>query len=80
LKPAVIRRHQAYLIFISYNPYFSDPDYSFILFGQNVLNTVPSQLYYTYNGMSISRIGYKAIYEDGIFNRLLILIKPGTAL
>jgi hypothetical protein len=49
--------------FHSYNPYFSDPDYSFILFGQNVLNTVQSQLYYTYNrNEHFSRVGYKGIY------------------
>ena len=49
--------------FHSYNPYFSDPDYSFIVFGQNVLNTIQSQLYYTYNrNENFSRVGYKGIY------------------
>jgi hypothetical protein len=49
--------------FHSYNPYFSDPDYSFILFGQNVLNTFQSQLYYTYNrDEQFSRVGYTGIY------------------
>ncbi len=51
------------LNFHSYNPYFSDPDYSFILFGQNVLNTIQSQLYYTYNrDEHFSRVGYTGIY------------------
>ena len=51
------------LNFHSYNPYFSDPDYSFILFGQNVLNTIQSQLYYTYNrDEQFSRVGYTGIY------------------
>ncbi|MGN6211448.1 hypothetical protein [Parafilimonas sp.] len=49
--------------FHSYNPYISDPDYSFILYGQNVLNTVQSQLYYTYNrDEQFSRVGYTGIY------------------
>ena len=49
--------------FHSYNPYFSDPDYSFILYGQNVLNTIQSQLYYTYNrDEQFSRVGYGAVY------------------
>jgi len=49
--------------FHSYNPYFSDPDYSFILYGENVLNTFQSQLYYTYNSNEhFSRVGYTGIY------------------
>ena len=49
--------------FHSYNPYFNDPDYSFILYGQNVLNTFQSQLYYTYNrDEGFSRAGYTGIY------------------
>jgi hypothetical protein len=49
--------------FHSYNPYFSDPDYSFIIYGQNVLNTIQSKLYYTYNrNEHFSRVGYTGIY------------------
>ncbi|HYK45130.1 MAG TPA: hypothetical protein VEV83_08180, partial [Parafilimonas sp.] len=49
--------------FHSWNPYFSDPDYSFILYGQNVLNTFQSQLYYTYNrDEHFHRVGYTGIY------------------
>ena len=49
--------------FHSYNPYISDPDYSFILYGQNVLNTIQSQLYYTYNrDENFNRVGYTGIY------------------
>src|SRR6185503_13163183 len=49
--------------FHSYNPYFSDPDYSFIIYGQNVLNTFQSQLYYTYNrDEHFHRVGYTGIY------------------
>ena len=56
-------RAAGFFNFHSYNPYISDPDYSFILFGQNVLNTIQSQLYYTYNrDEHFSRVGYKGIY------------------
>lgn len=49
--------------FHSWNPYFDDPDYSFIIYGQNVLNTVQSQLYYTYNrDEKFHRVGYTGIY------------------
>ncbi|MBS1745473.1 MAG: hypothetical protein JST21_04820 [Bacteroidetes bacterium] len=56
-------RFSGFFNFHSYNPSFSDPDYSFIVYGQNVLNTVQSQLYYTYNrNERFSRIGYTGIY------------------
>ncbi|MFT4153552.1 TolB family protein [Parafilimonas sp.] len=56
-------RLSGFFNFHSYNPYISDPDYSFILYGQNVLNTVQSQLYYTYNrDEQFSRVGYTGIY------------------
>jgi hypothetical protein len=49
--------------FHSWNPYFNDPDYSFIIYGQNVLNTVQSELYYTYNrDENFHRAGYTGIY------------------
>lgn len=49
--------------FHSWNPYFDDPDYSFILYGQNVLNTFQSQLYYTYNrNENFHQTGYTGIY------------------
>ncbi len=35
--------------FHSWRPYYDDPDYSFSLYGENVLNTFRSQLSYTYN-------------------------------
>jgi hypothetical protein len=35
--------------FHSWVPSYSDPDYSFTVYGENVLNTLQSQLYYTYN-------------------------------
>ena len=35
--------------FHSWRPYFSDPDYSYSLIGQNILNTFQSELYVSYN-------------------------------
>jgi hypothetical protein len=35
--------------FHSWRPYYEQPEWSFSLYGQNILNTFQSQLYYTYN-------------------------------
>src|SRR5690606_33977645 len=35
--------------FHSWRPYYEDPEFSFSLYGQNVLNTLETQLYYLYN-------------------------------
>lgn len=49
--------------FHSWQPSINDPDYSFSLYGENILNTLQHQLYYTYNrNEGFSRIGYNAIY------------------
>jgi hypothetical protein len=37
------------LNFHSWRPYFSDPEYSYSLISQNILNTLQSELYFTYN-------------------------------
>lgn len=37
------------LNFHSWRPYISDPEYSFSVLGENVLNTMQSELYFTYN-------------------------------
>lgn len=37
------------VIFHSWRPNYDDPEYSFTLYGENVLNTVETQLYYLYN-------------------------------
>ncbi len=47
----------------SWNPYLNYPDYSFNIFGQNILNTLQSQLYYNYNAdEKYHRVGYTTIY------------------
>lgn len=49
--------------FHSWVPSFSDPDYSFTIFGENVLNTLQSQLYYTYNSNEKYHLaGFTAVY------------------
>ena len=49
--------------FHSWRPSINDPDYSFIVYGENVLNTLQSQLYYTYNrNEQYSKLGYNAVY------------------
>lgn len=47
----------------SWRPYYDRPEYSFTLYGQNVLNTVSSELAYTYNENERShRISYDGAY------------------
>jgi hypothetical protein len=49
--------------FHSWRPYYEDPDFSFTVFGQNILNTFQTELSYTYNQNEGShRIGGDAIY------------------
>ncbi len=49
--------------FHSWNPYLDYPNYSFSIYGENVLNTLQSELYYTYNSNEkYNRVGYTAIY------------------
>ena len=49
--------------FHSWNPYLSNPDYSFNIYGENVLNTLQSQIYYSYNANEkYNRLGYTAVY------------------
>src|SRR5581483_9598771 len=49
--------------FHSWSPYLNYPDYSFTIFGQNILNTIQSQLYYTYNSdENYHLVGYTGIY------------------
>ncbi|RFM27724.1 TolB-like translocation protein [Deminuibacter soli] len=49
--------------FHSWRPYYSQPDLTVAVYGQNVLNTLQSQLYYTYNyDEGYSRVGYSGVY------------------
>lgn len=49
--------------FHSWVPSFTDPDYSFTVYGENVLNTLQSELYYTYNtNEQYHRVGFTSIF------------------
>ncbi|MBL0884027.1 MAG: hypothetical protein IBJ16_11900, partial [Chitinophagaceae bacterium] len=59
----------------SWRPYYDRPEYSFTLYGQNVLNTLSSELAYTYNENERShRIGY-----DGTFGATYLQPVFGTS-
>jgi len=47
----------------SWRPYYEAPEYSFTLYGQNVLNTLQSEIAYTYNENENShRLSYNGVY------------------
>lgn len=51
------------LNFHSWRPYYSDPEFSFSVYGENVLNTVQTELYYLYNqNDKTNAIGVNAVY------------------
>lgn len=51
------------LNFHSWRPYYEDPIFTYTLYGQNVLNTLETQLYYSYNqDERTNSIGLSTIY------------------
>lgn len=49
--------------FHSWRPYYEDPEFTFSLYGQNILNTLETQLYYLYNeNEKTSAAGVSAAY------------------
>jgi hypothetical protein len=51
------------LNFHSWRPYYSQPELTVAVYGENVLNTLQSQLYYTYNyNEGFSKVGYTGVY------------------
>src|SRR5204863_7968489 len=51
------------LNFHSWRPYYSDPEFSFSIYGENVLNTLQTELYYLYNqNEKTSAVGVNAVY------------------
>jgi hypothetical protein len=51
------------LNFHSWRPDYADPNFSFTVFGQNILNTLQTEISYTYNrNESSSKVGVDAIY------------------
>ncbi|MET0392487.1 MAG: hypothetical protein ABW019_05070 [Chitinophagaceae bacterium] len=51
------------LNFHSWRPYYEDPIFTFSLYGENVLNTLQTELYYLYNqNEKTSSVGLSAVY------------------
>ena len=51
------------LNFHSWRPYYEDPEFSFSLYGQNVLNTLETELYYLYNqNDKTNAVGFNSVY------------------
>ena len=51
------------LNFHSWRPYYSDPEFSFSIYGENILNTLQTELYYLYNDNDkTSAVGMNAVY------------------
>lgn len=51
------------LNFHSWRPYYSDPILTYSLYGQNVLNTLETELFYSYNqNEKLSSVGLNAVY------------------
>ncbi|MDB5112687.1 MAG: hypothetical protein JWR67_3801 [Mucilaginibacter sp.] len=65
-KPLTVTKyHKSYHLFNFHSliPYFNDPNYTFSLTGENVLNTFQSQLSFTYNrNEGYKDIGFNAVY------------------
>ncbi|MBZ5856358.1 hypothetical protein [Flavihumibacter profundi] len=59
--------------FHSWQPYYEDPEFSFTVLGQNVLNTFQSELYFLYNNNE----GFKKIGFNGIFGGFFPYLKGG---
>ena len=51
------------LNFHSFRPYYEDPEFSFSLYGENVLNTMQTEVYYVYNeNENTNAVGFSAVY------------------
>lgn len=72
----VTKYHKSYHLFNFHSliPNFSDPNYTFSLAGENVLNTFQSDLSFTYNRDE----GYKEIGFDAIYGALFPYIRGGA--
>ena len=52
-----------FLNFHSWRPYYEDPIFTFSLYGQNVLNTLETEVYYLYNqNEKTSAVGFSGVY------------------
>ncbi len=66
------RKSARLLNFHSWRPYYEDPEFTFSLYGENILNTVQTELYYLYNqDENTHAAGFNLIY-GGLFPYLSI--------
>ena len=57
------RKGTRLLNFHSWRPYYEDPEFTFSLYGQNVLNTLETDLYYLYNqNDNTNAVGFNTMY------------------
>lgn len=57
------RKSTRLLNFHSFRPYYEDPIFTFSLYGENVLNTLQTEIYYLYNESErTSAVGFTGIY------------------
>lgn len=60
---SVYKKSNRFINIHSWRPYYDRPEYSFTLYGENVLNTFSSEIAYTYNENEGShKIGYDGAY------------------
>jgi hypothetical protein len=59
--------------FHSWRPFINDPDYTFSLASENILNTLESEVFVTYNRNE----GYKQVGADAVYAALYPLIDAG---
>lgn len=51
------------LNFHSWRPYYEDPFFTYTLYGQNVLNTLQTEIYYSYNqNENTNAVGFNTVY------------------
>ena len=56
----------------SYRPFYEQPEYSFTIYGQNVMNTFQSELAYTYNHNEGShKVGYNGIFGGSFLQPII---------
>jgi hypothetical protein len=66
------RKSYNFFNFHSWRPYYDDPEFSFTIYGQNILNTFQSEVAYTYNRNEAShKIGLDAVYGGWYFQPVL---------
>lgn len=57
------KKSKGLLNFHSWRPYYEDPIFTYSIYGENILNTLQTELYYLYNqNEKTSAVGFSAVY------------------